>query len=63
MVNIQVKGRGYLSQDGRTTVLQPGAMTMLDSTRPYSLRFSGAFSQYARFAGFGKSRRLLRRRR
>ena len=45
MVNIQTAGRGSVVQDGRTTVLTPGAMTFLDSTRPYALGFDGAFSQ------------------
>jgi AraC-like DNA-binding protein len=45
MVNIQISGRAFVDQDGRTTVLTPGAMTFLDSTRPYALRFDNAFSQ------------------
>jgi AraC-like DNA-binding protein len=45
MVNIQVSGQGTAVQDGRTVVLTPGAMTFLDSTRPYTLRFDDAFSQ------------------
>jgi len=45
MVNIQVSGQGTAAQDGRTVVLRPGAMTFLDSTRPYKLFFDGAFSQ------------------
>jgi AraC-like DNA-binding protein len=45
MVNIQVSGQGRAAQDGRAVVLKPGAMTFLDSTRPYRLSFDGAFSQ------------------
>jgi hypothetical protein len=45
MVNIQVSGQGTAAQDGRTVVLKPGAMTFLDSTRPYKLSFDDAFSQ------------------
>jgi AraC-like DNA-binding protein len=45
MVNIQVSGRGTVAQDDRAVVLRPGAMTFLDSTRPYRLFFDGAFSQ------------------
>ena len=45
MVNIQVTGESTAAQDGRTVVLRPGAMTFLDSTRPYKLAFGGAFSQ------------------
>jgi AraC-like DNA-binding protein len=45
MVNIQVSGQSMAAQDGRTVVLRPGAMTFLDSTRPYKLSFDDAFSQ------------------
>jgi AraC-like DNA-binding protein len=45
MVNIQVSGQGTAAQDGRIVVLKPGAMTFLDSTRPYNLFFDDAFSQ------------------
>lgn len=45
LVNIQTGGRSLAKQDGRSTALQPGMMTFLDSTRPYTLEFSGTFSQ------------------
>jgi AraC-like DNA-binding protein len=45
MVNIQVSGLGTAVQDGRTVVLKPGDMTVLDSTRPYRLSFADTFSQ------------------
>src|SRR5690348_10137337 len=44
MLNIQLSGQGLIAQDGRAAFLTPGAMTFLDSTRPYSLRFDGTFS-------------------
>jgi AraC-like DNA-binding protein len=45
LVNIQTEGQGHVAQDGRATTLPAGAMTLVDSSRPYSLRFAGAFSQ------------------
>lgn len=45
LVNIQTSGRSLARQDGRSAALLPGTMTFLDSSRPYTLEFSGAFSQ------------------
>lgn len=45
LVNIQIAGEGQVAQDGRQSVLSAGAMTFIDSTRPYSMNFSGPFSQ------------------
>ncbi|QYN19371.1 AraC family transcriptional regulator [Amycolatopsis sp. DSM 110486] len=45
LVNVQTGGRSLAQQDGRTAALEPGTMTVLDSTRPYRLEFAGAFSQ------------------
>jgi AraC-like DNA-binding protein len=45
LVSVQVEGRGQARQDGRTANLAEGGMTFLDSTRPYSLHFSGPFCQ------------------
>jgi AraC-like DNA-binding protein len=45
LLNIQIAGQGHVAQDDRGTVLSAGAMTFVDSTRPYSLWFEGAFSQ------------------
>ncbi|MEV6902260.1 AraC family transcriptional regulator [Amycolatopsis sp. NPDC051372] len=45
LVNVQTGGRSLAQQDGRTATLEPGTMTVLDSTRPYRLEFAGAFSQ------------------
>ncbi|WP_204358650.1 helix-turn-helix domain-containing protein [Streptosporangium sp. 'caverna'] len=45
LVIIQTGGRSLTRQDGRAATLLPGTMTFLDSTRPYTLEFSGIFSQ------------------
>lgn len=45
MVNIQITGKGYVTQDDRAAVLAQGSMTFIDSTRPYSLSFEDTFSQ------------------
>jgi AraC-like DNA-binding protein len=45
LANIQLQGSAQVRQDGRVSSLLPGAMTFVDSSRPYSLAFEGAFSQ------------------
>jgi len=45
LVNIQTAGQSLARQDGRSATLLPGTMTFLDSTRPFTLEFSGSFSQ------------------
>jgi hypothetical protein len=40
---IQTRGRGRVEQDGRVAVLDPGAMALCDSTRPYTLHSDDAF--------------------
>lgn len=45
LVNIQTAGQSLARQDGRSATLVPGTMTFLDSTRPFTLEFSGRFSQ------------------
>lgn len=45
LMSIQQRGQGWLQQDGRKVDLQPGEMTLYDSTRPYSLHFRGPFQQ------------------
>lgn len=45
LVNIQLDGQSWAAQDDRVTILSKGGMTFIDSTRPYSLSFEGAFSQ------------------
>lgn len=39
---LQLAGRGLLVQDGREAVLQPGDLTVYDTSRPYSLTFESA---------------------
>jgi AraC-like DNA-binding protein len=46
LVSIQTQGEGVVSQDGRVAHLAPGDFALYDSTRPYELRFEGAFQQY-----------------
>jgi AraC-like DNA-binding protein len=45
LANIQLEGHAQIRQDGRTAFLSQGAMTFVDSSRPYSMNFSAAFSQ------------------
>lgn len=46
LVSIQTEGAGRVTQDGRDAVLAPGDFALYDSTRPYELRFDGAFAQF-----------------
>jgi AraC-like DNA-binding protein len=45
LASIQTRGRGRVEQDGRVAMLEPGAMALYDSTRPYTLHFDDAFEQ------------------
>jgi AraC-like DNA-binding protein len=45
LANIQVAGEALVQQGGRAASLMPGAMAFVDSTRPYTLSFTGPFSQ------------------
>ncbi len=45
LVNIQLTGHARLFQDDRVAILSPGTMAFVDSTRPYTLDCSGAFSK------------------
>ncbi|MFC0437627.1 AraC family transcriptional regulator [Kutzneria buriramensis] len=45
LANIQLSGRGRLVQDDRRTVLEPGSLTFVDSSKPYKLDFEGEFEQ------------------
>ncbi len=42
-VGMQLNGRGILVQDGRETLLEPGSLSIYDTSRPYSLAFDGPF--------------------
>lgn len=46
ILTLQLQGEGYISQDGRDDVLKPGDFTLLDSSRPFDLRFQGPMKQY-----------------
>jgi AraC-like DNA-binding protein len=45
LVSIQTRGEGLILQDDRLAHLRPGDFALYDSTRPYQLRFDGAFQQ------------------
>ncbi len=45
LLSVQMQGTGIVRQDGRDAVLQPGAMALYASTRPYQLIFPGPFRQ------------------
>jgi AraC-like DNA-binding protein len=45
LLSLQTHGRGLLTQDGRTALLQPGDFALYDTTRPYDLQFDDAFGQ------------------
>jgi AraC-like DNA-binding protein len=45
LLSLQVKGKGSLLQDGRSTILQPGDFALYDVTRPYNLLFNDEFEQ------------------
>lgn len=40
---LQVHGTGLVSQDERHALLEPGDLTVYDTTRPYALRFDGPY--------------------
>lgn len=45
LLSLQTFGRGIVSQDGRTAILEPGDFVLYDTTRPYDLTFADDFSQ------------------
>lgn len=45
-VGMQLSGRGILVQDGRETLLEPGSLSIYDTSRPYSLAFDGPFRTF-----------------
>lgn len=45
-VSYQLEGCGLLIQDGREVVLEPGALAIYDTSRPYTLSFDRHFSTY-----------------
>lgn len=45
LVATQSIGHGYVEQDGRETLMEPGDFSIYHSARPYTLRFGGAFEE------------------
>lgn len=45
VIALQVEGSGCVSQNGRLAALKPGDVTLFSNSRPYELRFDGAFEQ------------------
>lgn len=45
-LGLQLHGRGVISQDGRTSAIDPGDFALYDTTRPYRLSFAGDFRQF-----------------
>lgn len=43
-VSLQLEGHGLLVQDGREVVLEPGTLSIYDTSRPYTLSFDEQFS-------------------
>ncbi len=43
--NLQVRGVGVTTQDGRTAVTEPGDLTLIDTARPFSFEFGADFQQ------------------
>ncbi|GAA2045663.1 hypothetical protein GCM10009720_28170 [Yaniella flava] len=43
-VSLQTQGHGLLIQDGREVLLEPGALAIYDTSRPYTLSFDSDFS-------------------
>ncbi len=43
--NLQLRGTGMTTQDGRVAVTQPGDLTLIDTARPFSFEFGADFRQ------------------
>jgi AraC family transcriptional activator of tynA and feaB len=43
--NLQIRGAGVTTQDGRTAVTHPGDLTLIDTTRPFAFEFGAGFQQ------------------
>jgi AraC-like DNA-binding protein len=44
-LNMPLRGRSIVAQDGRRAELEPGDFAVVDGTRPFSLRFDAGFEQ------------------
>lgn len=49
-VNLQVRGSSLMIQDGRSTVLRPGDIAVVDTTRPFTFDFQDDFQQLSLYA-------------
>lgn len=49
-VNLQVRGSSLMVQDGRSTVLRPGDVAVVDTTRPFTFDFQDDFQQLSLYA-------------
>lgn len=49
-INLQVRGSSLMTQDGRSTVLRPGDIAIVDTTRPFAFDFRDDFQQLSLFA-------------
>ena len=49
-VNLQVRGSSLMVQDGRSTVLRPGDIAIVDTTRPFTFDFQDDFQQLSLYA-------------
>ncbi|QQO17744.1 helix-turn-helix domain-containing protein [Bradyrhizobium diazoefficiens] len=58
LVALGNRGDGGVAQDGRETVIHSGEFALYDTTRPYELKFNGAFTQTI----FKVPREMLQRR-
>ena len=43
--NLQLRGTGVTTQDGREAVTQPGDLTLIDTAKPFTFDFGGDFQQ------------------
>ncbi|ACU74248.1 transcriptional regulator, AraC family [Catenulispora acidiphila DSM 44928] len=49
-VNLQIRGSSLMTQDGRSTVLHPGDLAVVDTTRPFAFDFQDDFQQLSLYA-------------
>lgn len=49
-VNLQVRGSSLMVQDGRSTVLRPGDIAVVNTTRPFTFDFQDDFQQLSLYA-------------
>lgn len=49
-INLQVRGSSVMTQEGRSTVLHPGDLAIVDTTQPFSFDFRDDFQQLSLYA-------------